>query len=121
MGEFTLMLAGLIGVCLLVSLIYARKQPPAAQLFDPKPTDYAITIWADQADPVLPGPTDAPQPQRITAEYVTCLEADSAEELASIQTEFVRRCNADFHQRFIPILGAFKIGAVLCQPANERE
>jgi hypothetical protein len=90
-------------------------------LFDPQPEDYAFTIWADQADPDPLGPTDAPQPQRITVEYITRLQADSAEELAGAQAGFVRRCNADFRQRFIPILGAFNIGAVLCQPAHERE
>ena len=120
MGEVTLMLAGLIAFCLLVSLIYARKQSSVAQLFDPQPTDYALTIWADPADPTT-GPTDAPMPQRITVEYLTRLQADSAEELASAKAGFVRRCNADFRQRFIPMLGAFKIGAVLCQPAHERK
>lgn len=121
MGEVTLILIGLIAFCLLVSFIYARKQSPVAQLFDSQPTDYAFTIWADQADPIPPGTTDAPQPQRITVEYITRLQADSAEELTSAQAGFVRRCNADFQRRFIPILGAFNIGAVRCQPANERE
>ena len=121
MGEFTLILVGVIAFCLLVSLIYARKHPPVAQLFDPQPTDYAVTIWADQANPAPSGTIDAPQPQKITVEYITCIQADSAEELAGAQAEFVRRCNADFQQRFIPILGAYNIGAVLCQPAHERE
>lgn len=121
MGEFTFILTGVIVFCLLVSLIYAKKQPPAAQLFDPQPTDYAVTIWADEARSATSKPTDAPQPHRITVEYVTSLQANSTDELANAQAQFVHRCNADFHRRFTPILGAYNIGAVLCQPASERE
>jgi len=121
MGEFTFVLVGVVVFCLLVSLIYAKKQPPTAQLFDPKPADYAVTIWADKANPDASKPTNAPHPHRITVEYVTRLQANSPDELAEAQTQFVQRCNADFHRQFTPLLGAYNIGAVLCQPANERE
>lgn len=121
MGEYTLILIGLIAVCLLVSLLYARKPPQSAQLFDQQPKDYAVTIWADQAHPDLQSAKDTAQPHRITVEYLASLQANSPEELANAQAEFSRQCNADFHQRFIPALGPYHIGAVHCQPANERE
>lgn len=121
MGEFTLVLIGLIALCLLVSLIFAKKQPPAPQLFDSQPTDYAVTIWANQAEPNPTEPTESPEPQKITVQYINCIKADSAEELASAKFEFAQRCNADFQNRFIPMLGKYKIGAVHCQPASEAE
>ena len=122
MGEFTAVLIALIALCLLVSLIYARKTSSSVELFDPRPADYAFTIWAEQSagfDPA--GSADATRPQRITAEYLVRLQADSAEELEEAQVEFIRRINADFHRHFPPLLGKCDIGAVLCQPAEERE
>jgi hypothetical protein len=95
MGEFTAVLIGLIALCLLVSLIYARKTSSSVELFDPRPADYAFTIWAEQSagfDPA--GSADATRPQRITAEYLVRLQADSAEELEEAQVEFIRRTNA---------------------------
>jgi len=120
MGEFTLILVGLIVLCLLVSLVYA-KQPTTSQLFAPQTTDYAVTIWANQANPHSYEPPNLPQPQKITVQYTNQLKADSAEALAHAKHVFAQQCNADFQRRFIPMLGAYKIGAVHCQPAHEIE
>ena len=47
MDESTLLLARLLALFLLMSLIYAKKNPPTALLFDTRPLDFAVTIWAE--------------------------------------------------------------------------
>lgn len=122
MGEFTFVGVGLIVFCLLASLVYARKKTSTTQLFDPQPVDYVITIWAEKS--AESGPTNLAnqlQPHKITAAYHVRLQANSAQELSNVQGQFVQQANADFKRRFIPMLDHFNIGAVLCEPALEKE
>lgn len=122
MGEYTLILVGLIAICLLASLVHVRKNSPTTQLYDARPADYAVTIWAEQGAESAHAEFDEKLvPHRITAEYLMRLQVDSAADLDEALREFVRRASADFRQRFTPVLGEFNIGAVLCQPAQERE
>jgi hypothetical protein len=122
MDESTLLLAGLLALFLLMSLIYAKKNPPTALLFDTRPADFAVTIWAEQRTESVHGALDEQLlPNRITAEYLMRIQASCAGDLEEAQREFVRRASADFHQRFTPMLDESNLGAVLCQPANERE
>ena len=127
MGEFTLVLAGLTAICLLASLIYARKNPPTVQAFDTGPVDYIVTIWAEEgaaadAAPPLHDPhLHDPHLHKITVEYGVLLQADSAEELSTIRGEAAHRASADFRQRFSPMFGEINIGAVAFEPLDERE
>ena len=69
MGEFTMALVGLVALCLLVSLVFARKAPPAVEVFDPRPADYSITVWAEKSDRAdSQQPINEVWPQKITAE-----------------------------------------------------
>ena len=122
MGEPALALVELIVICLLICLVYAKKKKPNSQLFDSASVDYAVTIWAEQQSESAHGASDAEvMPQRITAEYLVRIKAESDEALAEAQQDFSRRASVDFHSRFVSVLGDCNIGAVLCQPAEDRE
>ena len=121
MDESTLLLAGLLALFLLMSQIYAKKNSPTPLLFDTRPVDFAVTIWAEQHTESVHGTDEQLLPNRITAEYLMRIQANCAGNLEEAQREFVRRASADFRQRFTPMLDESNFGAVLCQPANERE
>ncbi|HIG53376.1 MAG TPA: hypothetical protein EYG11_05890 [Candidatus Latescibacteria bacterium] len=122
MDESTLLLAGLFALFLLISLVYAKKKPPTALLFDTRPVDFAVTIWTEQStESVHEALDERLLPHRITAEYLMRIQANSAGSLEAAQREFARRASADFRQRFTPMLDESNLGAVLCQLANERE
>ena len=122
MDESTLLLARLLALFLLMSLIYAKKNPPTALLFDTRPLDFAVTIWAESGTESVHGALDEQLlSNRITAEYLMRIHANCAGNLEEAQREFVRRASVVFRQRFTPMLDEPNFGAILCQPANERE
>jgi len=122
MSEFTVVLVGVVALCLLVSLVFARKTPPAVEIFDSRPVAYSITVWAEKSDRVDPQqPINEVRPQKITAEYSVCLQADSAVELSAAQQESARWALANFRRHFAPMLGEINIGAVHCEPEEEKE
>lgn len=105
-----------------MSLIYAKKNPPTALLFDTRPLDFAVTIWAESGTESVHGALDEQLlSNRITAEYLMRIHANCPGDLEEAQREFVRRASADFRHSFTPMLDEPNFGAILCQPANETE
>ena len=105
-----------------MSLIYAKKNPPTALLFDTRPLDFAVTIWAESGTESVHGALDDQLlSNRITTEYHMRIHANCPGVLEEAQREFVRRASADFRHSFTPMLDERNFGAILCQPANETE
>lgn len=94
--------------------IRGRAKRAAATIRIGDSIDYTLTIWAERAlrGDSMGSDQLAVQPQRISVDYAVSLVFAEEEEMSKARTACAQRASEDFNRRFVPMLGAVKIGAI---------
>ncbi len=122
MSDYTLLVVFLVLLSLAAGMVFFRRKFNHDVVFDSKPIDYTITMWAERSEGPKSGPESLAQgPHKITAEYYVTFQAESVEQQRQLRGDYAHQAQADFHRRLTPMLGDFNIGALRFEPTDEIE